>query len=444
MFSPEVEDDVLPCYGTIQLLHKKVKMAWTNPCTLQSGPSVECILEKGLTVFPKLRGTSARDTVAFYESLQQVSTSYLLPVMPFDTICLANNYEGLFPPGLGMDAYCECWSAMLEVLPRLIPTGDYEVEAKFSSVRTTSRNGYDLLWRILELFVPGFDPTIPIAQPVWTSDSSILDFCQSHMLYFRLQAKNNMFFSSRDRTTIFLCAVTPSEYADVITNLQTSADAYRHPDNDGILPDHLQLDGIATLIHNNAKHRVRDLHSPRVCHVAGMDTTWDAAEDDEAPFCYLQGYTPRLHRLDRYRNRGDNAHRNRGGAEGRYGLRTPRPPSDKPQGRFMRPDQRRHAFKPGVQCNACKRIGHNAVNCDMLMIALYIDRYTKDISATDRSTIESRWLDKYRAKLGQPGRTPRQIMRTFCDNYNITPNHLDQAMDWDCWPDSDPDELSIE
>jgi hypothetical protein len=106
LFSPEVEDDVLPCYGTIQLLHKKVKMAWTNPRTLQSGPSVERILEKGLTVFPKLRGTSARDTVAFYESLQQVSTSYLLPVMLFDTICLANNYKGLFPPGLGTDAYC--------------------------------------------------------------------------------------------------------------------------------------------------------------------------------------------------------------------------------------------------------------------------------------------------------------------------------------------------
>ena len=97
-----------------------------------------------------------------------------------------------------------------------------------------------------------------------------------------------------------------------------------------------------------------------------------------------------------------------------------------------------------MQCDTCKRIGHDAVNCDMLAIALYIDRYTKDISATDRSTIESCWLDKYRAKLGQPGRTPRQIMRTFCDNYNITPDHLDQAMDWDCWPDSDPDELSIE
>jgi hypothetical protein len=316
---------------------------------------------------------------------------------------------------------------MLEVLPRLIPTGDYKV-----------------LWRILELFLPGFDPTIPIAQPVWTSDSSILDFCQSHMLYFRLQAKKNMFFLSRDRTTLFLRAVTPSEYADVVTTLQTSVDAYRHPDNDGILPNHLRLDGIATLIHNNAKHCIRDLHSPWIRRVAGLDTTWDDAEDDEAPFCHLQGYTPQLRHLDRYCNCGNDAHRNRGSAEGRPGLRTPRPPSDKPQGRFTRPDQRRRAYKPGVQCNACKRIGHNAVNCDMLAIALYIDRYIKDISATKRSTIKSRWLDKYRAKLGQPGRTPRQIIRTYCDNYNITPDHLDQAMDWECWPDSDPDNLSIE
>ena len=75
---------------------------------------------------------------------------------------------------------------------------------------------------------------------------------------------------------------------------------------------------------------------------------------------------------------------------------------------------------------------------------LYIDRYTKDISATERSTIKSCWLNKYRAKLGQPGCTPCQIMRTNCDNYNITPGHLNQAMDWECWPDLDPDDLSIE
>jgi hypothetical protein len=192
--------------------------------TLQSGPSVDRILEKGLTVLPKLRETDAKGTVSFYERFQQVSAAYLIPLMPFDAICLRNNYEGLFPPGLGTDAYAECCAAVLEVLPRLLPSSNTEVDAIVSEVTNASRNGYDLFWRILELYVPGFDPTVPIAQPTWTRDTTILEFCQSHLLYFRLQAKKNVFFSARDRTNIFLRAVAPSEYADIVTTIMTSVD----------------------------------------------------------------------------------------------------------------------------------------------------------------------------------------------------------------------------
>ncbi len=145
-FLPEIEDDVLPCYGSIQLLHKKIQQAWFNLRTLQSGPSVERILEKGMAVFPKLRSTTARNTVAFYESLQQVLVAYLIPLMPFNTICLSNNYKGLFPPGLGTDAYAKCYVAMLEILPRLLPLTDNEVKAKVVAIGNASCNGYDLLW----------------------------------------------------------------------------------------------------------------------------------------------------------------------------------------------------------------------------------------------------------------------------------------------------------
>ena len=40
-------------------------------------------------------------------------------------------------------------------------------------VRMESNNGYDLLWCILELMVPGFDPTFPVKIPTW-SDEGIL------------------------------------------------------------------------------------------------------------------------------------------------------------------------------------------------------------------------------------------------------------------------------
>jgi hypothetical protein len=73
---------------------------------------------------------------------------------------------------------------MLELLPRLLPTSNIEVKAKLSAVLNTSRNGYDLMWRILKLFVPGFDPAIPIAQPQWLPDDNILNFSQKHHLYF--------------------------------------------------------------------------------------------------------------------------------------------------------------------------------------------------------------------------------------------------------------------
>ncbi len=266
----ECADDILPCYGQIQLLHRKVRQAWYNPRTLVSGPLVDRILEKGLAVLPKLRDPDAKGTVAFYERLQQVSAAYLIPLMPFDAICLRNNYKGLFPPGLGTDAYAECWAAVLEVLPRLLPVTNTEVSALVSAVSNASRNGYDLLWRVLELYVPGFDPTVPITQPLWTRESTILDFCQRHLLYFRLQAKKHVFFSARDRTNIFLRAVAPSEYADIVTTIMTSVDTYRHPDDDGHLPDQFRLNEIAMLIHNNAKHRIRDVHTPRIHRVAAV------------------------------------------------------------------------------------------------------------------------------------------------------------------------------
>jgi hypothetical protein len=213
--------------------------------------------------------------------------------MPFDAICLRNNYEGLFPPGLGMDTYTECSAVVLEILPRLLPTSHTEVTALISAVSRASQNGYNLLWQILELFVPGFDPTVPITQPQWTRDSTTLEFCQGHVLYFWLQAKKNVFFMVRNCTNIFLRAVAPSEYANVVTTIQTSVDTYCHPDDDGHLPDQFQLNKIAMLTH--AKRCVGDLHTPWINRAVLPEQTWDdSCNLDDLSFCIVQGYCPQV------------------------------------------------------------------------------------------------------------------------------------------------------
>jgi hypothetical protein len=58
-----------------------------------------------------------------------------------------------------------------------------------------------------------------------------------------------MHFTPWDSTNIFLCAIAPLEYADVVRTLETSVNAYRHPEDNSNLQDNLRVDGIAMMIH---------------------------------------------------------------------------------------------------------------------------------------------------------------------------------------------------
>jgi hypothetical protein len=73
----------------------------------------------------------------------------------------------------------------------------------------------------------------------------------------------------------------------------------------------------------------------------------------------------------------------------------------------------------------------------MLALALFIEHHKQSLSDSDCNEIETKWIARWKERLGQPSRTPRQVMHTYCDMMNITPDTLDLAMDWECWPESD-------
>jgi hypothetical protein len=181
---------------------------------------------------------------------------------------------------------------MMEVLPRLLPPHDSEVQVTISAVHGKSKNGYDLFWRVLELGVPGFDPTIPIDQPRWTRDTDVLVFSREHEQYFRFLAKKHVFINTRTWTNMFLRAITSSEYADVITTVQSHVNVFRHEDNHGFLPTHLRLRGIVNMLHINAKAWVCDVGLPWINHIFGDDGHRDRS-GDACPSFHIQGSTPR-------------------------------------------------------------------------------------------------------------------------------------------------------
>ena len=89
-----------------------------------------------------------------------------------------------------------------------------------------------------------------------------------------------MYFTPRYRANIFLCAIAPLEYANIVTTLQTTVDAYYHTDDEGDLPDNLCIDRIAIMIHQNSKHRVRDIRLPRIHRIDDATLSWDLSEKD--------------------------------------------------------------------------------------------------------------------------------------------------------------------
>ena len=95
------------------------------------------------------------------------------------------------------------------------------------------------------LAVPEFDPMLHVTALVWGDYLDVLDFCNANLLYFRLQAKNGLYFDDCKKSCMFFCSVKNTEYVDVVTILQTHVETYIDQYNDGYLLPHLCLVGLA-------------------------------------------------------------------------------------------------------------------------------------------------------------------------------------------------------
>jgi hypothetical protein len=275
--------DVVSCHNDIIAVHRRILELWHNPVSHTFGPQVDRIITKSLKLLPSLTSLMTENVVDFYDRLQESTTGLIIAIMPFDAIMLTNRFEGLCVPALGVRRYQLMSRALMELLPRLVPgTLSPQINAALSSVRYESNNGYDYLWRVLELTVPGFDPVVPIHIPSWSNADDVFSFAQSYLLYFRLQSKQNFHYDDRTRSGIFLRAIQFSDFADTVTTLQSHVNSFREQYDDGYLPPHLRIHGLATSINQNTQARMRDVISPRVRRLSTM----------------VQGL-PTIHRVDR-------------------------------------------------------------------------------------------------------------------------------------------------
>jgi hypothetical protein len=89
-------------------------------------------------------------------------------------------------------------------------------------------------------------------------------------------------FVSRANKISITTTAHVSDFADTVTTLQSHVNSFREQYDDGYLPPHLRIHGLATSINQNTQARMRDVISPRVRRLSAI----------------VQGI-PTVHRVDR-------------------------------------------------------------------------------------------------------------------------------------------------
>ncbi len=219
---------------------------------------------------------------------------------------------------------------------------------------------------------------------------------------------------------------------------------FRFEYDDGLLPPHLRLHGLATSIHQNTQACLTGIANPCVhlitdnlSQIQGLPSSFRISRGDHS-HCDNKPGPPSE---GRFRN-------NRGGSGvgyvGKSGHGDGGCPRDgrslcehrRPVGLgwLARLDRNQHPFLEGVQCAACGRAGHIAKQCDMLAMAICLERYMKkELSTSFCDAIKQEWLGKWKDRLGNPSSTLRQVVHTYVEALDITVAGLDEEMDWSCW-----------
>jgi hypothetical protein len=220
-------DDNVGRLNKITTAHRRIWDTWYNPTANTYGTQIDRILLKSFKWFPTLDSLTMEDVINFYDCFQELLNPHLLAIMPFDSIVLKNRYEALYIPGLGTRCYAACGRALMDLLPRQLPGSLSLRITTLAAVWCETNNGYDYLWRVLELTVPGFDLVVAIQTPQWADSNDIFHFAQAYLLFFRLQGKMHFHYTDWTRSGIFIRAIQHLDYADTVTTLKSHVNSYR-------------------------------------------------------------------------------------------------------------------------------------------------------------------------------------------------------------------------
>jgi hypothetical protein len=166
------------------------------------------------------------------------------------------------------------------------------------------------------------------------------------------------------------------------------------------------IHGLATSIHQNTQAHLKDIAIPcahridsNTVLIQGLPVMHKISPEDHScgGYCVKPSDSSDEWFCDSGGDFNESSDQDGGqGDNGRtHDSHVPRDPGQpRGAGRLTQPDRNCLPFLKGVQCAACKRVGHVTKQCNMFATAICLERYMKnDLSATLHDAIEKEWLE---------------------------------------------------
>jgi len=419
---------------------------YTAPST--GGPNITDIL-KQINSWDKLSDLSPTGWHAFYNKLRRFSLKWKISLMPFGAVNLRYQCRGhaLCICGLGLVRYRSMGDALFLILEHLLPVSNPIIATTLDSLATLSStaNGYTLLWTLLREFIPMLDNTTPTAFPTWPESDDIFQYARLVLMYCDLAQHRGPPYTDAMKSRLFLTTVR-GRYASMASQFTAIVGTYC-PGRDGAihcldpLPNHLSVMELACSFYDEATRSDAILpaaFTPPITITHSVHANRATAPPDVST--PVQDVTPSSHRspTSSITHGSHTIHTSPSRPTHVQGFAVntiSRPPSTRRR-TAPNPSSRRQRGPATARyestCEACGKYGHPASRCDMLAMALFIQRYARDRSnAEAMKALDAHWVERNKPFLPRDDRSPRTILANYCAELEFDEDKVDMELDWE-------------
>lgn len=455
--------------------HFDIVTNWTNPRWMQrdvrdfsgtedgynapstGGPDITGIL-KQIANWDKLSDLSPTGWHAFYNKLRRFSFKWKIALMPFGAINLKYQCHGhgLCTCGLGLTRYKNMGDALFLILEYLLPTSNPIITSTLETlaVSSSTANGYTLLWTLLREFIPMLDSTTPTQLPTWPESDDIFQFARLIIMYCDLSQHRGPPYTEAMKSRLFLSTVR-GRYISMATQFTAMVATYC-PGRDGAvhctdpLPRHLSVLELARTFYDEAArmdttypatfappvHAHQTVLQPSLLAPSNdlHGTSLRTSSSHSAPLNDLHGVSLRSPTSSVTQDTNYHAMSHPTHIQGFVAntTRTTSPRRRSAPNPTARNSRSLNAPRYQSACEACGKYGHPANRCDMLAMALFIQRYARDRSNAEViKALEAQWVERNKPFLPRDDRTPRTILANYCAEFEFSEDMVDTEMDWE-------------